>query len=98
MAKNDLGLTKSVLEDELKTHDYTRDNLYGNAASSRKLEDYIIESVLSDVSQGDCLDWIVSVLKKFDVPQDKIDAIRYSAELQYSILHRAVKGKFKQIR
>lgn len=95
MKKTNLELTKSVLADEIKTHDHTRENLYGNAASSRKLEDYIIESVLSGVNQGDCLDWIFNTLKSYGVQQDCIDKTRSSAELQYSILDRAFKGRFK---
>jgi hypothetical protein len=96
MTKPNLESTKRILADEIKTHDYTRENLYGNAGASRKLEDYIIVSVLSGVTQGDCLDWIVNSLKEYDVQQDYIQTTRSSAELQYSILHRAFNGRLKQ--
>lgn len=96
MAKSKLDSTKSILEDEIKMHVYTRDNLYSNAASSRKIEDYIIESVISNVNKGDCLDWLASLLKQYEVPQDNIDEARSSAELQFSILDKAINSRLKQ--
>ena len=97
MKPDDIEAAKQILEDELSTEDYTKDNLYGNAASTRKLEEYIIESVFSGIGKGDCLDWIDFIMKKYEVSQEKIDATRNTAELQYSILDRA-KDKFKRIR
>lgn len=90
MENSKLKTAKSILKDEIKENAHTRDNLYGNAASSRKLEVYIIESVLSGISKGECLDWLFNILKDYEVPNEFCVKTRSSAELQFSILDRFV--------
>lgn len=85
--KNNLETAKVILIEELKDAKYVS-NLYGNAASKSKIENYIIQSVLSNDDQGSCLEWIEKSLLDNNVQQKDIISIINKAELQYSIMKR----------
>jgi hypothetical protein len=85
-----LDSAKNILQDELLDASHVKENLYGSAACSRKIENYIIESVKSGVNQCECLDWLVNLLKANNVTDFQIQDTKMRAELQYSILDRFV--------
>jgi len=85
---NELESAKIILKEELKYASYVKENLYGNAASKNKIENYIIQSVLSNEDQGTCLDWIEKLLLDNNIHQKDIISIRNKAELQYAIMKR----------
>ena len=86
--KNDLETAKIILTDDLKDSPYVKENLYGNAATRRKIENYIIESALLNVERAACIDWFVSLLTENGVRQKEIDSTRLKAELQFMIIER----------
>lgn len=85
--------TKRILEDEFRESTYVASNPYGNAGSRRKLEEYIIESVISNVDKADCLDWIEDLQKQYGVREEDIASTKSLAEIQYTVLYRYVKSK-----
>jgi hypothetical protein len=58
-----LQSAKNMLEMELKEAPYVKDFLWGNAATRRKIEDYIIESVKAELDVADCIEWFKALLQ-----------------------------------
>ena len=90
MNTSNLDSAKLSLTHELEEAPYVKEDLCGYAGSSRKIEDYIIQSILAHVDQGTCLDWIVNLLKDYHIEKQYIDKTRFHAELQYSIMDRYI--------
>lgn len=66
--KTNLESAKELLAEELIKCGYVN-NLYENAASERKLENYIIESVLANIIKGDCLQWLEDRLTENNIDE-----------------------------
>ena len=86
--EDELKSAKENLLDELKKSPYVKEDPYGNAGCRRKIEKYIIESVIAGVNQADCLDWLDDLFKNNNATEEAIKKTRSFAECQYSVMNR----------
>ena len=80
--------TKRILTSEIETATYNVDSLYENNYFRRKIENYLIESIICESQQSECLDWIVKVLEQKGFDEKIISDVRANAELQFCILEK----------
>ena len=82
-----LNSAKEILRSDLVDAPHVHDNLWGNATTMRKIENYVIESVKAGVGAGDCTDWFNDLLNEFEI-EDK----GYSSTLSFmfNILNRYI--------
>jgi hypothetical protein len=88
-----LESAKNILEQELENCPYVKDFLWGNAATHRKIENYIIESVKAEVDMSDCVAWFKSLLHDNQIKDEyekPVSPNTYSSDIQllYNILVR----------
>ena len=86
--KTDFETAKSILERELKDAPYVKDNLLGNAASSRKVMDFVIAAINSNMDRAKCLGDLRKILEENDV--DNVYSTTYDTivGLLFEILER----------
>ena len=90
---NRLESIKNILSNELENCNHVKDYLWGNAATQRKIDDYIIESVKAGVNVGDCIEWFKALLQDNDITDEynkPIPTNTYSGDIHhlYDILAR----------
>jgi len=85
--KTNLESAKELLAEELIKSGYVN-NLYENAASERKLENYIIESVFANIIKGECLQWLEYKLTENNKEESVKKEIINIAGYQFLILER----------
>jgi hypothetical protein len=92
----DLESAKSILCRELEDCPYVKDFLWGNAATQRKIQNYVIESVKAGVDSGDCIDWFKLLLRDNGIDDEykrPISLNTYSSDIQllYDTLIRHIR-------
>ena len=86
--KTDFETAKSILEKELKDAPHVKDCLFGNAASSRKIMDFVIQAIISNLDKSECISIFREILKENNI-EDKYEG-KYSGvvEMFFEILER----------
>ena len=65
--KFDFEIAQKRLREELELQPHVKEDLFGNAASSRKVMDFVIAAINSNVDRAKCLGDLRKILKENDV-------------------------------
>lgn len=78
---------KDFLIREFKDAPYVKQSPFGNAATTRKIYNYIITCVDNGVSQSGCKDWIRALFQKENVQEFELVNIAIDAIYKYVESH-----------
>lgn len=83
--KFDFEIAQKRLREELELQPHVKEDLFGNAGASRKIMEYVIATINSNVDRAKCLDDFQKILEENNV------------ENVYSTTYDAIVGMFFEI-
>ena len=78
--------TKRFLQDEVEKNKHTLDNPFGNAASYRKVVEYLYACVVSDENVADAKDWLYGLYAEHNQTYEAKDKFHAQVELVADVL------------
>lgn len=65
--KFDFETAQKMLREELELQPHVKEDLFGNAGASRKIMEYVIAAINSNVDRAKCLDDFRKILEENDI-------------------------------
>ena len=78
--------TRRFLQDEVERNKHTLDNPFGNAASYRKVVEYLYACVISGEDVADAKDWLYGLYAEHNQMNEAIATFHAQVELVASVL------------